>query len=84
MLCTASTFFSFLFSRKNLVITWTPSELAIVNNMIGIVVFSIANKNLSDPVILYTHPMNPNIASNEQIITISTIPTAGILRRINQ
>ena len=77
-----STFLFFLISRKNLVITWTPSELAIVNNMIGIVVFSIANKNLSDPVNLYAHPMNPNIANNEQIITNSTIPTAGILLRL--
>ena len=44
------TSFSFLISRKNFVITWTPSELAIVSNIIGIDVFNIANKNLSEPV----------------------------------
>ena len=37
-------------SLKNLVITWTPSELAMVNKMMGIDVFAKVNKNLPEPV----------------------------------
>ena len=76
-----STFLSFLISRKNLVITCTPSEFAMVSNIIGMEVLNNANKNLSDPVNLNAHPINPIMANKEKTITTNTIPTAGMLRR---
>ena len=79
---TLCTFFWNLSSLKNFVITCTPSELAIVSRMIGIEVFNKAKRNLSDPVILYAHPINPIIDTSEKTITIITIPTAGRLRRL--
>ena len=41
-----------------------------------------AKRNLSDPVILYAHPINPIIDTSEKTITIITIPTADRLRRL--
>ena len=67
---------------KNLVRKCTPSAFAMVSSTIGIDVLSIENRNLSDPVNLYIHPINPSIATNEDRITIKFIITAGALRKL--
>ena len=71
-------------SLKNFATTCTPSELAMVNRIMGIDVFIIVNKNRSDPVNLYTHPINPIIETKDNPITISTISTPGMLLKFNK
>ena len=51
----ATAFLTSLLSRislKNLATTCTPSELAIVNNIMGMDVFTMVNKKRSEPVSL--------------------------------
>ena len=70
-------------SLKNFVITWTPSEFAMVNKMMGMDVFASVNKNLFDPVKRSIQPIKPIMAAKDNMITVITIPTAGTLRKFN-
>ena len=76
-------FFNILNSLKNLVITCTPSEFAMVSKMIGMDVLAKVNRNLPEPVNLNIHPMKPIIAPKESIITVITMATAAQFRKFN-
>ena len=76
-------FLNILNSLKNFVITWTPSEFAMVNKMMGMDVLASVNKNLPDPVKCNIQPIKPNMAAKDNMITVITIPTAGTLRKFS-